>query len=247
MPVPNPWTRKLEQFDRLPEADRRLLDDLISASRRIGANQDLAAEGEVSHHVHVVLEGCACRYRILPDGRRQITAYLLPGDICDLHVLLLTRMDYSVGTLVPSMVASIPRTILLGITERHPKLTRALWWNTFRDEAIAREWIVMLGRRSAYERLAHLFCELLLRLRIIGAAGDESYVLPVTQAELADTLGLSLVHVNRSLQRLRHEGLIVLEGRSLTITDSERLMAVASFNPSYLHPRSETGRGPPPS
>jgi CRP-like cAMP-binding protein len=144
-------------------------------------------------------------------------------------------MDHGVLTLTNCTVAQIPREALLEMTEKHPRIVRALWWTTIVDEAIVREWVANVGRRTASQRIAHLFCELLTRLKAVGLAEDDPFEFPLTQAELADATGLSTVHVNRTLQELRASGLITLKGRLLAIHDAERLKALAGFDPIYLH------------
>jgi CRP-like cAMP-binding protein len=171
----------------------------------------------------------------LEDGRRQIVAYFVPGDICDLRVFILRRMDHSIGAVVASKVATISPENILKLTNSYPTLTRALWWSSLVEEAIAREWIVNVGQRNALERMAHLFCELLYRFRAVGLNQGNSCTLPLTQVELAETLGLSSVHVNRTLQTLRRQKLITLEGGTLTIQDLDALKEVSFFNPDYLH------------
>ena len=236
----NTWARKLATFGPLAADDERLLDQLIANTVTFPAGEDIISQGDLPRDLHVVLEGCACRYKVLPDGRRQIIAFLLPGDLCDLHVFLLREMDHSIGTITASRVATISRESVLEITSQRPQLTRALWWGTLVDEAILREWIVALGRRTAYERIAHLICELYLRLKLVGAANGESFELPITQTELADTMGLSLVHVNRVLQRLRGEGVVEFQSRTVTIRNAERLKEIALFDPIYLHQQGGT-------
>jgi CRP-like cAMP-binding protein len=144
-------------------------------------------------------------------------------------------MDHGVLTLTNCTLAQMPREAVIEITEKHPRLARALWWTTLVDEAILREWVGNIGRRTASQRIAHLFCEFLVRLQAIGLAEGGAYEFPLTQAELADATGLSTVHVNRTLQELRAAGLITLKGRLLTIRDAERLKALAGFDPGYLH------------
>ena len=231
----NPLAAKLGQVLTLTDEERGVLDQLVSKPRRYAAGEDVLTEGEPSDYVHVVLEGAAVRYKYLPDGARQNMALLLPGDPCDLQVFLLTRMDHSIGTTVPSILAKIPREEILEILHSRPRLTTALWWNTLQDEAVLREWLLNVGRRRAPQRLAHLFWEIYLRFDVVGLTVDHSYTLPLTQAELGDAMGMSLVHVNRSLQALRNDRLITLEARVLTIPDPERLQAFTDFDPSYLH------------
>ena len=206
--------------------------------------KDLIREGDEPRDVQLILEGFACRYKLLADGRRQIMAYLLPGDFCDLHIFILRRMDHSIATLSPCRVAAIPRRRILELTER-PAIARAPWWATLVDEAVLREWLVNIGARPAEERIAHLLCELLLRLRTVGLASGGGYALPITQAEIADTMGLTNVHVNRVLQRLRAEGAITLEERRLVILDVDRLMAFSGFDPNYLHLAERDGKREP--
>jgi CRP-like cAMP-binding protein len=231
---------KLEQFTRLSSEDRRALHHAASLQqRRLGPRHDIIHEGDRPEFVNLILDGWACRYKTLEDGRRQITAFFVPGDICDLKVFILREMDHSIGTLSPVLLAEIPRDVVLDLTEGSSRLARALWWSTLVSEAIEREWVVNLGQRSATERVAHLFCELFLRLRAVGRTSGNSCELPVTQAELADTLGLSTVHVNRTLQDLRAENLIILRGKVLTIPDLDALQRAAMFNPNYLHLQRE--------
>jgi len=176
-------------------------------------------------------EGFLCRYKTIEDGRRQIVSFHIPGDIVDLNSLLLGRMDHSVGTLTPVKIASIPHATLLEWMRSHPHLGRLLWRDTLIDASIFREWVLNIGRRSATERIAHLLCETVTRLRAVGLDCD----LPITQARLADATGLSTVHVNRTVQDLQGDGLIELSGQNVTTLDWERLKRTAGFDPGYLH------------
>lgn len=236
----NLMTRKLELFAPLSDEDRLLLDDVIRETREAGPRVDLIREGESPDDVHLILEGFACRYKILKDGTRQIVAYMIPGDFCDLHVFILKAMDHSIGTLSRCKVVDIPRPRVLELTNR-PSIARALWLATLVDEATLREWLVNIGARSAEQRVGHLLCELLLRLRAVGLAQGDSYELPITQAELADTMGLSTVHANRVLQRLRADKMISLSGKKLVILDLKALWAFSGFNPNYLHIAERSG------
>lgn len=231
----NPWVAKLSAYTRLADDDIAFVGKLSACPRHFAADTDIISHGHNPAYVNVMLDGFAARYKMLPDGRRQIVAFLLPGDICDLHVFLLHQMDHSIGTLTESRVARVPRATILDILDRRPVLARALWINTLVDEAILREWIVNIGRRSAYQRISHLLAELFVRYRLVGRANGNGFHLPLTQQELADTLGLSLVHVNRNLQRLRGEGIIATRGRRLEILRADRLREIANFDPDYLH------------
>ncbi len=230
----NLLTRKLELFGSLPEHDRRLLDEVVERTRILGPHEDIIREGEAPKDVHLVLKGFACRYKLLPDGGRQIFAYLIPGDFCDLNGFILKAMDHTIATLSQCTVVDIPRDRVLDMARR-PDIGRALWWATLVDEAILREWIVNLGQRDAEHRTAHLFSELHLRLTSVGLVDDGAFDLPITQTELGDTVGLSAVHVNRCLQKLRASGLIMLKHGRLVIPDVGLLRAMCDFNPNYLH------------
>jgi CRP-like cAMP-binding protein len=214
--------------------DRCALAELCVTARDMGARRSLIREGDRPDHIHLIVEGWAARYKLLPDGSRQITAFLLPGDFCDLHVTILGAMDHSIATITRARVAYIPRGRMEALTER-PGITKALWWSTLVDEAVLRNWIVNVGRRDAFEAIGHLMCELFVRLRNVGLTDDHRYELPLTQEEIGDALGLTPVHVNRVLQRMRGEGLISLDRGALTIHDYRRLEKASGFNPNYLH------------
>src|ERR1700722_9396160 len=231
----NPLLRKLSNFAALSEEESTAVVDSCLDVRDVGAREDVISQGDRTGGVKLLLDGFACRYKTLEDGRRQIVAYFVPGDLCDLRVFILKRMDHSIGAIAPSRVATISPEDVLRLTHTYPTLTRALWWSTLVEEAILREWIVNVGQRNALERMAHLFCELLYRFRAVGLNEGNSCTLPLTQVELAETLGLSSVHVNRTLQELRRQKLITLEAGTLTIKDLKSLEALSFFNAEYLH------------
>jgi CRP-like cAMP-binding protein len=232
--------RKLERRDVLSAAEREALSAAAGARESHPAGSDLVREGDRPERSILVTQGFTTRYRVLADGQRQITAIHLPGDFVDLHSFLLHNMDHSVGALSNVRIVAFPHANLRQITERHPHLTRLLWLTTLLDSAIHREWIVAMGRRTAAQQLAHLICEIFARLHLVGLAEfDREVTLPITQIELGDTLGLSAVHVNRTLQQLRAEHLISWQGQSVRVLDWERLKRVAEFDPTYLHDERE--------
>jgi CRP-like cAMP-binding protein len=188
----------------------------------------------------LILEGFACRYKLLPDGKRQIMSFQIPGDVCDLQSFLLERMDHAIGALEACKVGLIPHAVMREITDEHPRITRALWKDTLIESSVFREWIASIGRRPAYARIAHVMCEILLRLKAVGLADDGSCRLPITQADFADALGLSIVHVNRTLQQLRADGLISLSGSVLVVHDWQRLRKAGEFDDTYLHLKPES-------
>jgi CRP-like cAMP-binding protein len=226
---------KLENFTHLSGEERAALENLSSQVRIFEARQDIVREGDPPSGVNLMIEGFACRYKTLRDGRRQIIAYFIPGDFCDLRVFVMKEMDHTISTITPAVVAQISHRGLLDLADRFPRIVQALWWWAMADEAITREWLFNVGTRSATERLAHLICEYFLRMRSVGLTVGMSCDLPVTQAELAETVAVSAVHVNRCLQDLRAAGLIELRGRNLTILDLDALQRLALFNPNYLH------------
>ena len=230
----HPVVEKLKRGARLSAEDEQALIAACIDVRDVPAHTDLIQEGDHSDTVHAVLEGFACRYKLLPDGGRQIMAWLVPGDFCDLHVALLGEMDHGIATLSASKIAFISRQQVADLTAR-ASLSRALWWATLVDEGVLREWLVNMGRRPADKQIAHLFCELLMRLRTVGLADADTVDLPLTQVELADTVGLSSVHVNRVTQQLRDLGLISWRGHTLKVVDLAGLEAFAGFDGNYLH------------
>jgi CRP-like cAMP-binding protein len=181
------------------------------------------------------VDGFAYRYNLTDEGKRQILSFHISGDIPDLQSLHLEVMDHSLATLGPSRLAFIRHADLLSLMHSHPRLGHLLWRDTLIDAAVFRQWMVGLGRRDAHGRIAHLLCELLVRLRAVELVEDHAFELPVTQAELSDALGITTVHVNRVLQDLRGENLITLRGGSLKVLDWEGLQRAGEFDPTYLH------------
>ena len=230
----HPLVRKLQSFIPLSASDIAALERITSRPRTFEAHMDLIREGEVARDVLVVLQGFACRYKQRSNGERQITAYLLPGDVCDVDAADLVPLDHAVGTLSLCVVASIPHHALGEQMQQHPSIAQALRLAKRAEVETTRAWMVNLGCRSALERVAHLFCELMVRMEATGLARDGTCPLPLTQADLAQTLGLSNVHVNRVLQELRRQGLIELKGKTLRLLDLPRLRQLAEFSPAYL-------------
>lgn len=232
----NPLIRKLEQFVRLSPNDRTILGRASAGRvRHFGARVDITREGDKPRDVHLILSGWACRYKQLPDGRRQVVSFFLPGDMCDLNVFILKEMDHSIGTITSVTIADLSREFFDEISAGYPRIATALWWETLVNVAIQREWTMNLGQRTASERMSHLLCEIFLRLRLAGLTTDNTCEFPLTQADLADATGLSKVHVNRTLQELRAADLLVLKGKTLTVPSLERLMNAGLFNANYLH------------
>lgn len=232
----NPLLRKLEHFTKLAPEDRDAALRLCGEHpQRFPARGDIAREGEAPRFVRIVIEGWAFRYKHLEDGRRQVVGLFVPGDLCDLNVFVLREMDHFIGAVTPVTLAQVSREAFEEVTLGHPRLLQALWWDTLVNMAILREWVTNLGTRTAYERIAHLLCEVFVRLRAAGRTEGLSCEFPLTQALIADITGLSTVHVSRTLAEIREAGLVEIRDRVLTIRDLDALMRAALFNPDYLH------------
>lgn len=229
------FVRKLEAFAPLSGAERCAVDALHGQVVTGKAGDDLIMEGARPDHVRLVIDGWAYRYKLLPDGGRQILACLIPGDLCDIHAFLLQRMDHSIGLLSDATVGLISEKAMTDLLAAHPRIARALFRARLVDEATLRAWLTNTLRREPFERLAHLLCELRARLHMVGLADGHAFGLPLTQAALGDMIGLNAVTVNRTLQRLRGEGLITLKQGRLVIPDPDRLAALSGFDPNYLH------------
>ncbi len=235
--MPNPFVQKLGGLVALTADDVSALKNVTSRPRRYMARQDLIREGDETGPVFVVLEGWACRYKILPSGTRQIMAFLMPGDCCDLHIKLLAEMDHGIQAITTAMVATIAQPQMQTMMRDQPNIAQAMYTAQLIDEGVMRAWIVSMGRRSASERVAHLICELYLRARNIGLTGNGEFDLPLSQLVLADALGMTAVHINRVLKELRLAGAMALKRGSVTILDPVKLVQIAGFDENYLHRR----------
>lgn len=231
-----PLFRLLGRYMPLDEADRDALTALETGPLcRVEARTDIAREGENPKVIRLLVSGWACRYKDLPDGRRQIVGFFLPGEFCDLNIYILSELDHSIGALTAVRYYDIQPQQFQDVIDQRPQLLRALLWHEMVSAGIQRAWLVSIGQRSPLERLSHLFVELYYRLKTVGLATGTGFDLPITQNHLAEANGLSLVHLNRTLQEMRREGLIELSDRQLKIVDLDRLKRVAMFNGNYLH------------
>ncbi len=229
----------LNRRDSVSASEAARLRAIITTGRTFAAGEDIVTEGSRPGHSTLMVEGLSARYKQMADGSRQITALQVPGDFVDLHAFLLKTLDHGIVALSPCRVAFADHGELKTVTETIPHLTRMLWLNTIIDAAINREWIASMGRRSKQAHIAHLLCELYVRLRTVDRVSALSFQLPLTQAQLADVMGISLVHVNKTLQLLRREGAFTWENRTLTILDWDRLTEIADFDETYLSLRNE--------
>jgi CRP-like cAMP-binding protein len=237
----DPLLRKLESVASVSDAEKAAIAALPVTLRDLKAHQDIVREQDRPSQCCVLLEGFACRYKGLPGGKRQIVSFHIPGDIPDLQSLHLEVMDHSLATVVASKVAFIPHDTMRAFIQAHPRISDIFWRDTLIDAAVFREWVANVGRREAYGRIAHILCEVYLRLRAVGLVDGQAYTMPVTQAELADASGMSTVHVNRTLQELRGDGLIKTpKAGRVIIQDWDGLQKAAEFDPTYLHIKKST-------
>jgi CRP-like cAMP-binding protein len=228
--------RRLDARVSLSDADQDALRALPFSFRTMDAANYLVREGEPPQVCYLLISGFAYRHKVTGDGERQIVAVHMPGDFLDLQNSMLAVADHNVQALTRCEVATVPVAALRALAAAYPAVAMAMWVDTLVDASIFREWIVNVGRRDALSRIGHLLCEFALRLRAAGLADDSgSYELPMTQEQIADTVGLTPVHVNRVLKELGRRNLISREKRAVTIVDWDRLRHVGDFSARYLH------------
>lgn len=228
------WLRKLDPNGRFDGDARAVLAGALDDIRPFGAHQTLFHEGDPPAATVLILEGLACRSKELPCGGRAILAFLLPGDLCNGDLTLFPTLDHSLRTLTPGRAAYISAASLSRLEASGPVLALALRRAAAQEDIIAREWMANLALRSGRTRTARLLCELFLRLRHVGLTGGSSCALPLTQQDLSDATGLSVVHLNRVLQGLRRSGLLRLGRGKLEIANWPRLAAIAELTPDYV-------------
>jgi CRP-like cAMP-binding protein len=233
----NRLVQKLSQYGPLAQEECDALARATADPRRVATRTDLIREGDRPGPVVVMLEGWACRYKILPNGSRQVLAFLMPGDCCDLRVGLLAEMDHGIQTITPALVATIEGPDMDALFTAYPNVAKALYVSQLVDDGTMRAWITSMGRRTSIERVAHLMCELYLRARNIGMESEPYLTLPLSQILLADSLGMTPVHLNRVLRELRMAGAMTLQRGSLQIADPAKLVKIAGFDENYRHRR----------
>lgn len=231
-PLPSPLIQKSRAQG---SQNTKEITRIAGPAQHLVVDEDCLLEGQAPSGCHVLLEGMLYRYKILQDGKRQIIAFLLPGENFGLASFLLGHSDHSVAALVPSRIATIPASRLHGMSGTAPSAMNSLWQDMLVQDSIAREWIANIGRRRASERIAHLICEMRVRLRAAPTGGKVRFRWQVSQAILGDATSLSIVHVNRVLQRLRADRLVTFQDGMVEIEDLEQLEEFAGFDDAYLH------------
>jgi CRP-like cAMP-binding protein len=233
--------RRLSRTTAFSPDERQTILELPMTTREVALGEDVICQGDNPSTCTLVLQGFLCRYKLTPDGRRQILSFHVPGDVPDFQSLHVGAMDHSLAAVSDAEVALVGHAPLRDAMVNHAAIADAVWREMLLEAAIYREWILGLGRRFALARVAHLLCELIYRLKAEGHDGAQ-FDLPLSQAQIADAMGLSIVHVNRVLQELRARRLFTLKGASLRLLDGEALKAVAEFDPDYLEPRTPLTR-----
>jgi len=236
-----PFFSRIAAHDALSDAEQQALLAAVTDQRIYAAGATIARETDAPSMSLLLVSGLAARVGYVQDGGRQITTFHIAGDFVDLNAFILRRLDHGVVALSACECLVLPHVALLEITEQHPHLARLLWFSTLLDGAIHRQWLLVHGRMDAREHMAHLFCEMFERSRAAGIATHNTFPFPLTQSDLADAMGMSSVHVNRTLQALRAAGLLSWDGTTAEIQDRQRLMRFAQFDPAFLHLDS----GPP--
>lgn len=227
--------RRLGAHAQLDADDLGGLCGLRGTVRTLRAAAYILREGEPQRHCAILLAGFAFRQKLTGDGARQIVALHIPGDPLDFQTLYLDRADHNVQALGRAEVLLVPRTDVQALLESRPAVARAVVMNLLIEASMAREWLLNTGRRGARARVAHLLCEFAVRMDAQGLGGPDSYELPMTQEELGDALGLTAVHVNRTLKRLEVDGALRRRGRRIVFTDWHAMARIGDFSDRYLH------------
>jgi CRP-like cAMP-binding protein len=220
---------------RLDAVEEQAIRSVIGSARDVPARQTFIEAGTRLDHSILILDGLAARYKDLRDGQRQITALHVPGDFADLHSFTLKRLDHSLIALTDCRTAAVPHARIAELVEQFPRIGRLYWFSTNLDASMHREWVLSMGIRDALARIAHLFCELQVRFQLVGLGDADGYMLDLSQAELGECCGLTSVHVNRSLRRLREMGVLTFRAGRVAITDAAALQRIAEFDPDYLY------------
>lgn len=225
---------------QLSDEEKNALEAAIERVERLPARRTTQRRGERVRQSTLLLSGYMCRYMDARDGFRQLVCYHVPGDFLDLHGYPLQRLDHDVATITEAEVAYVSHDRITQLVERFPHLGRLLWFATLLDAAMHREWIFSVGRLDALGRIAHFFSETRERMKAVDLLDDQGWFdLPLTQQDLGEACGLTSVHVNRTLRRLRDNGMIEIAGRRARILNVDALARIGEFIPDYLYLEDE--------
>ncbi|MEH6641865.1 Crp/Fnr family transcriptional regulator [Vreelandella glaciei] len=228
-------TRKLESIFLLTDKEKEAISNLPIKTMALLSGQDISKVSDQPTKCCLIIEGFTCSYKLTAEGKRQIMSLFIPGDIPDLQSLHLPYLDMNIASITPCLLGFIEHDDMHNICEHNPRLYAAFWRETLVCASITREWLLNTGQRQGYSRIAHLLCELMVRLKAVGLAKEATFVMPVTQAELGDSTGLTPIHVNRVLQALRADGLIHSNKNQITVPDWEKLKEAGEFDSLYLY------------
>src|SRR5215217_6670668 len=248
MDTGRPYSRllfRLERLNTLTAEDRQRIVDLPLKLVNYPADREIVSRGYSASRCTLVLDGFLYSHKPVAGSRRQITSFFVPGDVVDLSTLYLPKVDHTIATLGPAVLAFIPHASLKDALDESSALAQAFWRETLMQAAIFQEWVVNLGRRDAFARLAHIVCELTVRLQAMGLARDLSFAMPWTQTDVADACGISSVHANRVIQEFRHLGLMEWDSKRVKIRDWDALVRLGDFNDDYLQHRAATTKEAP--
>ena len=226
---------KMNRLAKLGDDDNYALACLQFLPETIRANRYLVREGDRVDRCCIVVEGYACRDKLVRKGERQIVSFHMRGDLLDLQHSLLPIADHNLTAITDVTVGWIAGETLLELAQKHPRIAQAFMKDSLIDASISREWVLNVGRRDAKTRVAHMICEFVTRRQNLGIASEAPVSLPFTQQQIGDATGLTAVHVNRMLRALREEGAFDHGDRFLKIADWQKLRAIGEFNPAYLH------------
>ena len=227
--------KEISLHAKLAEADRQAVYDLPCRVRQLDAGSYIIREADQPKHCCLLVDGFAIRQKVTGSGARQIMALCIPGDAVDLQNAFLDISDHAVQMLTRGTVADIPRQDLQRLVISNKAIAEGIMQMTLIEASIMREWVVNVGRRDARERIAHVLCEFAVRLHERGLNGHGGFELPMTQEQLADTTGLTPVHVNRVLKGLEADGLITRRRRVIQFDDWRALQEAGDFSRRYLH------------
>jgi len=229
----DPVIRRLCNYERFSIHEINAVRQLCNDVRIFNKHRDFHNFGASSEYTYVVLNGWAARYFILPDGERRIIAFLLPGDFCDLNFATTMPLDHGIVSITECATALFSKSAAEHVMNSFVALKQA-WGKSLRtQEACQHQWLVSAGRRSARAAVAHLFCELYVRMHQVGLAHDGDLPMPASQIDLADAIGITAIHLNRTLRNMRDDGLIE-RTQGVRIPDLGALRQVAGFDPRHL-------------
>ena len=231
------FVAKLRSRQALSAEDEALLRDAAWVHQRFARHEVIVRPGEPLDHVHLLLSGFAARAQEDSAGSRQLVGIAIPGDLADIHGAVLGKLEQELVALSPCEVAMLPHKEVRALTEQSPAIQKVFWLQAAIDHSIQSAWIQALGTKRGTAKLAHTFCEMQLRLGLVGIATQMGFPMPLSQQELADYAGMTHVHLNRCLKELREARLLTFAQGWAKVLDWERLKAMARFDEAYLNLR----------